>query len=76
MHGLRSQAALERAPVDRSCLPGPLICDLTGRGSAVLVSLANFPEAQVQSFYNVARPDVFGRWNLRVQLQLLFPKNR
>ncbi len=31
---------------------------------------------QIQSSYNLAKPDVFGRWNLRVQLQLLFPKRR
>ena len=31
---------------------------------------------QIQSSYNLAKPDVFGGWNLRVQLQLLFPKRR
>jgi hypothetical protein len=30
--------------------------------------------AQVQLFYNLARPDVLGRWTTRVQLQFLFPK--
>ncbi len=32
--------------------------------------------ASVQTFYNAARPKGVGRWELRVQLQLLFPKRR
>jgi len=30
--------------------------------------------AQVQTFYNVDKPDSVGDWSLRIQLQLLFPK--
>jgi hypothetical protein len=32
--------------------------------------------AQIQGFYNVAKPDISGRWSMRVQLQLMFPKSR
>jgi hypothetical protein len=30
--------------------------------------------AQVQAFYNVAKPDKGPDWTLRLQLQFLFPK--
>jgi hypothetical protein len=32
--------------------------------------------AQIQGFYNVAKPSISGRWSMRVQLQLMFPKSR
>jgi hypothetical protein len=32
--------------------------------------------ASIQGFYNAARPDFVGRWDLRVQIQLLFPRRR
>jgi hypothetical protein len=32
--------------------------------------------AQIQGFYNVAKQDISGRWSMRVQLQLMFPKSR
>jgi hypothetical protein len=32
--------------------------------------------AQIQGFYNVAKPDISGRWSMQVQLQLMFPKSR
>ena len=49
-----------------------------GGGVGKIFRIGSLPpmNAQVQSFYNVAKADVFGRWNLRVQLQLLFPKSR
>ena len=31
-------------------------------------------DAQVQTFYNVARPDFGPDWSIRFQLQFLFPK--
>jgi hypothetical protein len=30
--------------------------------------------AQVQAFYNVVKPDIGPDWQLRFQLQFLFPK--
>ncbi len=49
-----------------------------GGGVGKIFRIGSLPPMnfQVQSFYNVAKPDAFGRWNLRVQLQLLFPKSR
>ena len=49
-----------------------------GGGVGKIFRIGSLPPMnfQVHSFYNVAKPDAFGRWNLRVQLQLLFPKSR
>jgi len=49
-----------------------------GGGMGKVFRIGSLPPMnfQVQSFYNVAKPDASGRWNLRVQLQLLFPKSR
>jgi hypothetical protein len=43
---------------------------LTPEGAAVELN------AQIQGFYNAAKPDISGRWSMRVQLQLMFPKSR
>jgi hypothetical protein len=49
-----------------------------GGGFGKIFRLGSLPpmNASVQSFYNVEKPRFAGRWNLRVQLQLLFPKRR
>ena len=48
-----------------------------GGGFGRVFRLGSLPpmNAQIQGFYNV-RPDNVGRWSMRVQLQLLFPKRR
>lgn len=47
-----------------------------GGGIGRIFRLGSLPpmNAQVQTFYNVARPEAVGRWGLRIQLQLLFPR--
>jgi len=46
-----------------------------GGGIGKIVKLGRQPiNLSVQGFYNVVRPDVLGRWSLRLQVQLLFPK--
>jgi hypothetical protein len=46
-----------------------------GGGIGKIVRLGRQPiNLSVQGFYNVVRPDVLGRWSLRLQVQLLFPK--
>jgi hypothetical protein len=47
-----------------------------GGGFGKIVRFGGLPplNASVQGFYNVARPDLVGRWSLRVQLQLMFPR--
>ena len=49
-----------------------------GGGFGKIFRIGSLPpmNAQVQGFYNAARPGPVGRWNLRVQLQFLFPKRR
>ncbi len=49
-----------------------------GGGVGKIFRIGSLPPMnfQVQSFYNVAKPGALGRLNLRVQLQLLFPKRR
>ncbi len=49
-----------------------------GGGVGKIFRIGSLPpmNAQVQAFYNVARPRGVGRLNLRVQLQLLFPIRR
>jgi hypothetical protein len=40
--------------------------------------MASLPpmNAQIQGFYNAVKPSISGRWSMRVQLQLMFPKSR
>ncbi len=47
-----------------------------GGGIGKIFRIGSLPpmNAQVQGFYNAARPDAVGRANLRMQLQLLFPR--
>ncbi len=47
-----------------------------GGGIGKIFRIGSLPpmNAQVQGFYNAARPDAVGRANLRLQLQLLFPR--
>ncbi len=49
-----------------------------GGGVGKIFRIGSLPPMnfQVQGFYNVAKPNALGRLNLRVQLQLLFPKHR
>jgi hypothetical protein len=49
-----------------------------GGGVGKIFRIGSLPPMnfQVQGFYNVAKPNALGRLNLRVQLQLLFPKRR
>ena len=48
-----------------------------GGGFGKIFRIGPLPlNAQIQGFYNVARPDLLGRWTLRTQLQFLFPKRR
>ena len=48
-----------------------------GGGFGRVFRLGSQPmNAQIQGFYNVARPDNVGRWSMRVQFQLLFPKRQ
>jgi hypothetical protein len=47
-----------------------------GGGIGKIFRIGSLPpmNAQVQGFYNAARPDAVGRANLRMQIQLLFPR--
>ncbi len=47
-----------------------------GGGAGKIFRIASLPpmNAQIQGFYNVAKPDISGRWSMRVQLQLMFPE--
>ncbi len=46
-----------------------------GGGVGRIFRIGNQPvNAAVQAYYNVERPDIGARWQLRAQLQLLFPK--
>jgi len=46
-----------------------------GGGVGKILKIGNQPiNAQVQAFYNVAKPDNGADWTLRLQLQFLFPK--
>jgi hypothetical protein len=47
-----------------------------GGGFGKIFRIGSLPpmNANVQGFYNVERPDFVGRWGLRVQLQLMFPR--
>lgn len=49
-----------------------------GGGVGKIFRIGSLPpmNASVQGFYNAAKPDFVGRWNLRVQLQLMFPRRR
>ena len=50
-----------------------------GGGAGKMFTLGKMPmDFQIQSFYNVVRPDGHSDWQLRVQLKLIFPtkKNR
>ncbi len=48
-----------------------------GGGAGKLLRLGPLPlNAQIQTYYNVAKPDFVGDWSLRLQLQMLFPKFR
>jgi len=49
-----------------------------GGGVGKIFRIGSLPpmNAQVQGFYNVERPEFVGRWVLRVQLQLMFPRRR
>ena len=47
-----------------------------GGGFGRVFRIGSLPpiNAQIQAFYNVARPDSVGRWSARFQLQLMFPR--
>ena len=46
-----------------------------GLGIGQIMKLGKLPvNAQLSGYYNVARPEYAARWQLRVQVQLLFPK--
>jgi hypothetical protein len=47
-----------------------------GGGFGRVFRIGSLPpmNAQIQAFYNVARPDSVGRWVARFQLQLMFPR--
>ena len=46
-----------------------------GGGIGKILRIGKLPvNAQVQAYYNVAKPDAIGEWTIRVQLQLLFPR--
>lgn len=48
-----------------------------GGGAGKIVRLGKLPiNAQTQAFYNVERPDFGPEWQLRVQIQFLFPKSK
>ncbi len=49
-----------------------------GGGFGKIFRVGSLPpmNAQIQGFYNAAKPDISGRWSMRVQLQLMFPKSR
>ncbi len=49
-----------------------------GGGFGKIFRIGSLPpmNAQIQGFYNAAKPDISGRWSMRVQLQLMFPKSR
>ena len=50
--------------------PGPF-----GVGGGKLVFLGKLPiNAQVGAYYNVVKPDIGPDWQLRIQLQTLFPR--
>jgi len=46
-----------------------------GGGGGKIFRIGKQPmNAQVQAFYNVLKPDLGPQWQLRLQLQFLFPK--
>jgi hypothetical protein len=46
-----------------------------GGGAGKVFKLGNQPiNINTQAYYNAITPDGFGDWQLRVQLQFLFPK--
>ncbi len=48
-----------------------------GGGAGKMFTLGKMPmDFQVQSFYNVVRPDGHSDWQLRLQLKLIFPKGK
>ena len=49
-----------------------------GGGVGRIFRIGKLPpmNASVQAYYNAVRPDVVGRWTLRLQLQLMFPKRQ
>ena len=48
-----------------------------GGGGGKVVRIGRLPvNIQAQAFYNVAKPDFVGDWTARLQVQLLFPRNR
>jgi len=63
-----------------STLPRAARCDVLFRlrelpGGDDLGKLGALPvNTQLQAFYNVVRPDESSTWQLRVQIQFLFPK--
>jgi hypothetical protein len=58
----------EAASDDRWTVP-------VGGGVGKIFRLGKLPlNAQLQAFYNVVRPDNTAEWQLRVQLQFLFPR--
>jgi hypothetical protein len=48
-----------------------------GGGFGKIFRIASLPpmNAQIQGFYNAVKPSISGRWSMRVQLQLMFPKS-
>ena len=47
-----------------------------GLGAGKVFKVGNQPmNAQVHAYYNVEKPDGWGDWQLRLQIQWLFPKN-
>ena len=49
-----------------------------GGGFGKIFRIGSLPpmNASIQGFYNVSKPGFASHWNLRAQLQLLFPKRR
>ena len=46
-----------------------------GAGVGKIVRIGKLPvNAQAGAYYNVVRPDNAAEWQLRIQIQLLFPK--
>jgi hypothetical protein len=47
-----------------------------GGGFGKIFRIGSLPpmNAQIQGFYNVAKPEISGRWSMRLQLTLMFPK--
>ena len=46
-----------------------------GAGVGKIVRLGKLPvNAQASAYYNVVRPDNAAEWQLRIQIQLLFPR--